>query len=306
MNRTASLVAITAILSACAPSELGPYGAKGGGPRSVGHTSAGPANPVPAGAPEATGALDRAPEGAPGRAAPAPSAAARAEGGAMERESDERPGLGTEWGETRSSRVSSAPFERNDPSSPFAVATILYNDADGVRAMARSASFGAPARDGVAVAGGALSVRLLDAAGRPLPTYDSGAQRFVVGSDGDRYVVQIRNHTGNRFEAVTTVDGLDVIDGRPGAMEKRGYLLGPWATVEIDGFRRNLEQVAAFRFGSVRDAYASQKGDDRNVGVIGVAFFAEQDAPPPWLQREVERRNDADPFPGRFATPPRY
>jgi hypothetical protein len=233
----------------------------------------------------------------------APSAATKADRGAMQPERDERPGLGTSWGETRSSRVSSAPFERNQ-SGPFAVASLNYNDANGVRAMTRGASLGALARDGVEVAGGALSVRLLDASGRPLPTYDFGARRFVIGSDGERYVVQIQNHTGNRFEAVTTVDGLDVIDGQAGSFEKRGYLLGPWATVEIDGFRQNLDQVAAFRFGSVREAYAAKKGEDRNVGVIGVAFFAEQNAPYPWLDREVERRRDADPFPGRFATPP--
>ena len=224
----------------------------------------------------------------------------------MEPERDERPGLGTSWGETRSSRVSSAPFERSDANGPFAVASLLYNDTNGVRAMTRGASLGAAARDGIDVAGGALSVRLLDASGRALPTYDFGARRFVIGSDGERYVVQIQNHTGNRVEAVATVDGLDVIDGQPGSFEKRGYLLGPWATVEIDGFRQNLDQVAAFRFGSVRDSYAAKKGEARNVGVIGVAFFAEENAPYPWLEREGERRRNADPFPGRFAQPPGY
>jgi hypothetical protein len=224
----------------------------------------------------------------------------------MEPERDERPGLGTSWGETRTSRVSSAPFERSDAESPFAVTTLNYNDSTGVRAMTRGASLGAPTRDGIDVAGGALSVRLLDASGRPLPTYDFGSRRFVVGNDGDRYVIQVQNHTGNRVEAVATVDGLDVIDGRPGSFEKRGYLLGPWATVEIDGFRQNFAEVAAFRFGSVRSSYAEKKGEGRNVGVIGVAFFSEQNAPYPWLRPEVERRRDADPFPGRFAAPPSY
>jgi hypothetical protein len=186
------------------------------------------------------------------------------------------------------------------------VASLLYNDANGVRAMTRGASLGSDGRDGIDVAGGALSVRLLDASGRALPTYDFGSRRFVVGSDGDRYVVQIQNHTGNRVEAVATVDGLDVIDGQPGSFEKRGYLLGPWATVEIDGFRQNFDQVAAFRFGSVRDSYSAKKGDDRNVGVIGVAFFAEENTRYPWLEREGERRRSADPFPGRFAQPPGY
>lgn len=296
MNRIVSVIAFTAALSACSHSDRGASQASGyvgpGAPRSSADDASATSYAPGAGTPMAEEA-----------AAPSPASppSAKAESRALEAERDERPGLGTSWGETRSSRVSSAPFERNE-SGPFAVLTLNYNDAAGVRAMTRSAALGY--QDGFEVAGGALSVRLLDAAGRPLPTYAFGSRRLVVGSDGDRYVIQIRNRTNNRFEAVTTVDGLDVIDGQPGSPEKRGYLLGPWATVEIDGFRQNLEQVAAFRFGSVRDSYAGRKGQDRNVGVIGVAFFAEQNAPYPWLEREVERRRDADPFPGRFASPP--
>lgn len=295
MNRTVSIVAITAALSACAhpdraPSEASRFAGKSAAPSTADAASEAPAYAASAG--------DSVAQAAP------PSAAPKAEGRAMEAERDERPGLGTSWGETRSSRVSSAPFERSDANGPFAVASLHYNDASGVRAMTRGASLGSAARDGIDVAGGALSVRLLDASGRALPTYDFGARRFVVGSDGDRYVVLIQNHTGNRVEAVATVDGLDVIDGQAGSFEKRGYLLGPWATVQIDGFRQNLDQVAAFRFGSVRDSYAAKKGADRNVGVIGVAFFAEENAPHPWLEREGERRRNADPFPGRFAQPP--
>ena len=38
--------------------------------------------------------------------------------------------------------------------------------------------------------------------------------------------------------------------------------------------------MATFRFSSVRDSYAAREGSDRNVGVIGVAFFAERERPP--------------------------
>jgi len=115
---------------------------------------------------------------------------------------------------------------------------------------------------------------------------------------------EIVNQSANRFEAVVTVDGLDVIDGKPGALAKRGYLVAPFATVDIDGFRQSMDEVAAFRFGSVRGSYAGQKGNDRNVGVIGVAVFAERGATQPWTEREIGRRETADPFPGRFAAPP--
>jgi hypothetical protein len=244
-------------------------------------------------------------------AAPAPPAA-RAPGeekkasraDAYGADSEARPGLGTSWGETRDSRVSSAPFERRDGDRPFTVTTINYNDWNGVRAMTRGASLGAPPRDGVDVAGGALRVRVLDGAHHQLPTYDFGNRRYVVGHDGERYIISLENRTDRRFEAVATVDGLDVIDGKAGSYAKRGYLLGPYQTVEIDGFRQNFEEVAAFRFGSVAESYAARTGDDRNVGVLGVAFFAERGSQPFRLGREVERRRDADPFPARFATPP--
>jgi hypothetical protein len=220
-------------------------------------------------------------------------------------DAEPRPGLGTQWGENRDSRVSSAPFDRSDDEHPTATSTLFYNDAEGIRAMTRDSAMGLPSRAGVELGGGALSVRLLDSSGAPLPTYALGARSYVVGDDGNRYVIQIQNHTGQRFETVVSVDGLDVIDGQPASFGKRGYLVGPWASLEIDGFRRSMDQVAAFRFGSVSRSYAASKGDSRNVGVIGVALFNERGSAFPWFAREVEQRHGADAFPGRFATPPR-
>jgi hypothetical protein len=185
------------------------------------------------------------------------------------------------------------------------VASLFYNDAQGVHALAQRSGVADLASAGVRVAGGALTVRLLDAGGNPLLGFSSSGRNHFVGVDGERYTIQLENHTGNRFEAVASVDGLDVIDGRPGAFSKRGYLIAPFSTVEIDGFRRSTEEVAAFRFGSVKGSYAARKGSDRNVGVIGVAFFQEVGARLPWSRGELERRNSADPFPGQFATPPR-
>jgi hypothetical protein len=154
------------------------------------------------------------------------------------------------------------------------------------------------------VSNGAVTVRLVDANGSPLPTFTTARGPLVEGDVGQRYQIELVNETSSRFEAVVTVDGLDVIDGRPGAFGKRGYLLQPFATLDIDGFRQNMEEVAAFRFGSVRGSYAAQKGNDRNVGVVGVALFAERGASGPWSERELRRRESADPFPGRFAAPP--
>ncbi|HYQ45194.1 MAG TPA: hypothetical protein VER11_24575 [Polyangiaceae bacterium] len=264
---------------------------------------------LPATAPQAGtargGNYDSAPAAAP-RASRPGSAAGSAYQPPAEKKAEERPGLGTTWGETRTSYVSNAPFERADYSRPFAVVALNYNDDAGIQAMARRMgnSYASFDRSGVEAAQGAVSVRLLDESGAPLPSAYFAGQDYVAGADGQRYVIQIENHTGNRFEAVATVDGLDVIDGKDGNISKRGYLIDPWGTLQIDGFRRSQSAVAAFRFGAVKDSYAARKGNDRNVGVIGVAFFHERGSVLPWTERELQRRESANPFPGGFASPP--
>lgn len=272
-----------------------------------------PPSPASASAPPPTGARNAAARDAAesGSGASASGASARGESARAAKKSaspfdvaPERPGLGTTWGETMTSRVSNAPFERAS-SNPFSLTTIRYNDATGIGAMLHGASPVAFRTDSVAVVGnGVVTVRLVDANGSPLPTFATGRENLAQGEVGQRYMIELVNQSSNRFEAVVTVDGLDVIDGRPGSLSKRGYLLEPFATVDIDGFRQSMSEVAAFRFGSVRGSYAAQKGNDRNVGVIGVALFGERGAAPVWSEREVNRRETADPFPGRFAAPP--
>ena len=131
-----------------------------------------------------------------------------------------------------------------------------------------------------------------------------GDRWFVVGEEGRRYSIVVRNRSDLRLEIVLSVDGLDVIDGRPASLRKLGYILNPHQKLVVEGFRQSTEAVAAFRFGSVRESYAAEKyHNTRNVGVIGIALFNEVGSDP-WTNEEVRRRLKANPFPGRFATPP--
>jgi hypothetical protein len=253
-------------------------------------------------------------EYAPGDGAKRESAPAQRPGGAVRDaekssaapEPTDRPGLATHWGETRESRIRSVSFERASESSPFATASLWYNDREGSRAMASSEGFRAFPRTAVDMAAQGVTISLNDESGRALPGFSAGGKTFAVGQPGSRYIIVLRNNTPARFEAVVSVDGLDVIDGKDAGFGKRGYLLNPHASLEIEGFRRSEAAVAAFRFGSVRGSYAQKTtGDSRNVGVIGVALFHERGFPEwPWDSGEIERRKGADPFPGRFATPP--
>lgn len=219
-----------------------------------------------------------------------------------------RPGLGTEWGETRVSRVREVSFVRADAEHPFAVATLHYDDRAGIQALSQYHAAPEPAFRALPAAGGAITISVRDEAGSPLAGFIVGDRNYVVGRAGRRYVLSLTNHTGHRFEVVATVDGLDVISGQPGALDHFGYVLGPFATLDVEGFRQSEDAVAAFRFGAVHDSYAAQTGSARNVGVIGVALFAERgdsfDAPSP---DELYLRDTAIPFPstdGRFARPP--
>ncbi len=212
-----------------------------------------------------------------------------------------RPGLATEWGETRYSTMSYAPFVRGS-SQPIDVATIHYNDAH-LAAMQAMQHDGRMTR-WVGIRHDGVRVSLRDEGGDALPGYYAGDTVYVLGNAGQRYTILIENATPARFETVVSVDGLDVINGRPASMGQRGYILQPYGRVEIEGFRQNRDTVAAFRFGSVGDSYAAQQGDARNVGVIGVALFAERGAVVDLEQNEVELRLRANPFPGTFAPPP--
>ena len=122
-------------------------------------------------------------------------------------------------------------------------------------------------------------VTVLTEDGTTLETYAKGGKYYVLGDDGDRYIIRVSNPTANRVEAVITVDGLDVIDGENGDGRKRGYVVPAYGELKVEGFRTSTAEVATFRFSSVDDSYAGRKGKARNVGVIAVAIFEE--VPPP-------------------------
>ncbi len=138
-------------------------------------------------------------------------------------------------------------------------------------------------------------MELVSDGGRVLPTFTDGARRYVLGQSGDRYQIRIVNPTSARVEAVVSVDGLDAVDGQPASIGKRGYIIPAYGETTIDGWRTSMATVAAFRFSSVGESYAGRKGRDRNVGLIGVAFFPER--PPPTVWRPM-------PAPQRLAPPP--
>jgi hypothetical protein len=281
--RQAGFLMLVAMLSGCTPTSYQAH-SYGGSASEGGPSEASSDNPVPASAEKAS----YSPSAPAGRDAVMPR---------------ERPGLGTVFGETRTSVVRRVQFDRASE-TPFARLAVHYNDADGIRAQLAYRGGEELSPLYATTPHGGISVALRDESGNVLPGRAAAGRTYVAGKAGDRYSLVIRNQTGGRFELVASVDGLDVIDGRPASLSKRGYILEPHGSVVIDGFRRSDRAVAAFRFGSVRDSYAARTTGDRNVGVIGFAFYAERGSE--WTTDEIQRRETADPFPDdtRYAQPP--
>lgn len=129
----------------------------------------------------------------------------------------------------------------------------------------------------LASAGSLADIKIYDMTqGRALPIHEHRGRLYVAGEPGHRYELRLRNRTRHRVLAVTSVDGVNVVSGQTAATGQRGYVLDPWNSTAIEGWRKSLDDVATFYFTSLTDSYAARTGRPDDVGVIGVALFREQ------------------------------
>ncbi len=130
--------------------------------------------------------------------------------------------------------------------------------------------------------------------GEWLPEYRHRGRDWVPGTPGHRYGVRLTNTTGERVLVVLSVDGVNAISGETAAANQTGYVLGPWQSTEITGWRKSWQDVAQFYFTDLPDSYAARTGRPDNVGVIGVAVFRERAQPQPYYAPPVARDNEYD------------
>jgi hypothetical protein len=122
-----------------------------------------------------------------------------------------------------------------------------------------------------------VTVSIVGEHGDALPAVAHHGTTFVAGELGHRYEIVLTNQTADRLEIVVSVDGRDVLSGAKADFRKhRGYVIEPFGTVRVDGFRRSLDHVAAFRFADLEDSFAARNGAPQNVGAIGIAVFRER------------------------------
>jgi hypothetical protein len=112
--------------------------------------------------------------------------------------------------------------------------------------------------------------------GRLLPQYRHHGERWLAGVPGHRYAIRLTNTGSERVLVVLSVDGVNAVTGEDADPSQGGYVLAPWQSTEIGGWRKSLDQVAQFHFTDLADSYAARTGRPGNVGVIGIAVFRER------------------------------
>lgn len=173
--------------------------------------------------------------------------------------------LGTKWGENINSNVVSVNASRLR-NSPERVVSVYYS---GVK------SEGQFKMDLIPMASVGMSIQ--DEHGRNMTLRQRASSEYTLSAkEGERYQLYFTNSSPDKsYEIVATVDGLDVLSGRPGSLSHAGYLIRPKSSLTIEGFRKSDSAVAAFRFAKPEASYAahSVSGDINNTGIIGIALF---------------------------------
>ncbi|BEP63254.1 hypothetical protein GmRootV213_38080 [Variovorax sp. V213] len=217
--------------------------------------------------------------------------------------------LGTQWGEGIESKTRTV-VARRLSAQPDEVALLGYNDAASVR---RDAGHNPERRLNLLLAQGDVEWSVLDENDRPLPMQRARRSSDIfrlAGIEGSRYTLRFRNLSDRGYEVIATVDGLDVLSGKPGSLRNGGYVLRPQQVLDIEGFRKSQNEVAAFRFAAPGRAYAAntEAGDVRNIGVIGAALFELEQPEAPRRPRRDAASPQPNAFPadGSYAPPPRY
>ena len=123
-----------------------------------------------------------------------------------------------------------------------------------------------------------LSVKIK---GHPITEYFHNGDVFVEGRHGSEFEIEVINRNPFEVEAVISVDGRSIINGKEASATSDGYVIGANETSVIPGWKVNEEQAAAFIFAAKRDSYATQTtGSSSNNGVIGMMAYAAQNRRP--------------------------
>jgi len=113
--------------------------------------------------------------------------------------------------------------------------------------------------------------------GRPVREYLHEGKTFIEGRQGSDFELVVRNNSNKRVMAVLSVDGLSVINGTTASQDSPGYVLGPYQSITIPGWKLTNDEAAKFTFSGKKDSYTQMStGSAKNCGVLGVLSWSEK------------------------------
>jgi hypothetical protein len=104
-------------------------------------------------------------------------------------------------------------------------------------------------------------------------------KQYMEAQRGDNYSIVVRNRLPERVGVVIAVDGRNIISGGMSFLgsNEQMYILEPYGSATLEGWRTDLQSVNRFYFTNVPDSYAVRTfGDTSAMGVISVAVFREK------------------------------
>ena len=145
----------------------------------------------------------------------------------------------------------------------------------------------------------------VEVGGRPAPLFtarDGSDRWYLEARTGAAYSIVLSNRTGERLGVALDVDGLNVISGERAS--RRMYVLGPWESTTVRGWRTSLENVRRFTFVDERASYAARSGQaNSKMGWIEAAVYRERrhrvrplprPTPWPWVDEPAPRGHERD------------
>ncbi len=131
--------------------------------------------------------------------------------------------------------------------------------------------------------------------GKPVKYYYHNNSVYIEGRKATEYTIRLRNNTAYKALFTVSVDGLNVIDGNPAKEDTNGYIISPWSSYDVKGFRYSNESVGAFKFSEKRNSYSKSSGNGtQNCGVIAVLVWEENVYIPNYTINTVYKNIGAD------------
>ena len=123
-----------------------------------------------------------------------------------------------------------------------------------------------------------MSVRVAGSTAPLFQSVDRSDRWYLQAKKGGQYEVRVRNTTGQRIAFVIAVDGINAINGVRSHLgsDEPMYVLDPWQSATIKGWRKDLGNVSKFVFVDEERSYAARTDQaNGDLGWIRVAAFNE-------------------------------